>query len=234
MELYVEPPAGETSNERTVRRKKIRDSLMGAEETNRRLQKQRIATRRRRQAIKDGAHVPTPRTTPLTNTTTGNKKCGGHGLGWYCDPSEWTAVPYCKHVNVPTKVKFEVTGARGHPVFATANVRDGEFISADVSSLGAEVHYCKREDATNAPRFMFSVRFDNLMADGFRFKCTIDDLPKCEIRINGTIVGTLKECNNSFAKMQPDSDYMSITHQFVFEHGASQWGWYECFALNLL
>ena len=228
MEMYVEPPAGETSNERAVRRKKIRDSLMGAEETHRRLQKQRISTRRRRQAIKDGVHVPTPRRNPLTNTTTGNKKCG------YCDPTEWAAAPYCKHVKVPTKVKFEVTGARGHPVFATANVRDAEFISADVSSLGAEVHYCKREDATNAPRFMFSIRFDNLMADGFRFKCTIDDLPKCEIRINGTIVGTLKECNNSFAKMQPDSDYMSITHQFVFEHGASQWGWYECFALNLL
>ena len=58
---------------------------------------------------------------------------------------------------------------------------------------------------------MFSIRFDNLMADGFRFKCTIDDLPKCEIRINGAIVGTLKECNNSFANVHPDFR-LSVCH----------------------
>lgn len=61
MEKYVEPPDGETTNERTVRRRKIRNSLMGACEEKQRLENKRIATQKWRHAIKRGDHTPTPR-----------------------------------------------------------------------------------------------------------------------------------------------------------------------------
>ena len=80
------------------------------------------------------------------------------------------------------------------------------------------------------------VRFDNLKAEGRTrcFECTFDNIAECEIRINGTFLGLIKKCIKSAVELHATTpDYLSINHQFFFEHGTTPWRYCESLSLNL-
>jgi len=237
-DIYSEP-----ANKRKVRRKRMRISFLDDDAEKQRKEKNRIATRKRRQDIaNNGLYtpriiIPTPKKNEL--------KAGGHRAvyGWNgetfcCDKAEWSATPYCKFVNVPLKKKIEITGINGHPIYASGSIDNAKYIIGDLTldNLDTEIHYCKRE-IDGAVRHMFSLVFNNnFMLDKWRYKCTLDDILKCEIRINGIIIGTMMDSPQPIAQLcqLQNDDYLRIKHQFTFEHGATSWGYYESFNLNLL
>ena len=109
LENYIEPPLiGETQNQRTVRRKKIRDSLLDGDEQEKQRSKNKLATQKRRlDAIQNvNHHFSTPskstkknKVNPLLNflPPTSIDSCTGHTFPgkdgyskWgHCDTSEW-------------------------------------------------------------------------------------------------------------------------------------------------
>jgi len=66
------------------------------------------------------------------------------------------------------------------------------------------------------------------------FECAIDNVAECEIGINGTFVGLIKECVKSSAELHSTKpDYLLVNHQFFFEHDTTPWGWCESLLLNI-
>ena len=239
-DIYREP-----ANERKVRMKRMRISFLDDETEKQRKEKNRIATRKRRQDIKNGRYtprIPTAKKNKLEERSI-QICCPGHDtkVSTYnyrkvcCDKSEWSAAPYCKDVKVPSKEKIEITGINGYPIYASAYIKNAKYIiGGDDLTLDNDVQYCKRE-VEGAVKHMFSLVFKNLMVDGWRYECTIDEILKCEIRINGIIIGTMMDSTRPTAHLcQQYDDYLCITHQFAFEHGTTTWGYYESFNLKLL
>ena len=117
----------------------------------------------------------------------------------------------------PSKVKetIEVTGRGGKPVYAFADIRNAKYISSDVTFLDHEILYFKAND-DGAAKYWFCLNFENLKADTFRCQCTVDDILNCEIRMNGIKLGLVKESSCQYAELLPQSDFLSITHEFTF------------------
>lgn len=231
LDRYVEPPSNETTNQRTVRRRKIHQSLLNEDEDEQRREKKRLDEKKRRDAIRNGEHIPTPRA-PTKQKMGVKENCTGHQEG-YCDKAMWPSPPYCKDVTAPQKKSIEITGKGGHPVYASAKILDAEYISSGITSLDKKIYYCQR-DLEGVDEHIYTIRFNNLKEDGMRFACTIDVISRCEIRINGTVIGSMKDCVRADAELHPSqSDYLIINHQFMFEHGATPWGWHESFTLKL-
>ena len=237
-DIYSEP-----ANKRKVRRKRMRISFLDDDAEKQRKEKNRIATRKRRQDIANGLYtprIPTPKKNELKEERTIQMCCPKHSDTnyKYCDKAEWSATPNCKYVKVPLKEKIEITGINGHPIYASASIDNAKYIIGDLTldNLDNEVHYCKRE-IDGAVKHMFSIVFsNNFMLDKWRYKCTLDDILKCEIRINGIIIGTMMDSPQPMAQLcqLQNDDFLRIKHKFTFEHGATSWGYYESFNMNLL
>ena len=232
-EKYILPPENETREERFLRRRKILNSVLTKEEKLEKSEKNKASRKTKR-------NTAPQRSKKRLKFREIKEKCDCADVwpdAWRakhakCEKSEWAAPPHCKDIDLPQKEKFEVTGRGGSPVYASANVREAIYISENVQFLEPEVFYCKRDDE-EAIKHMFSVNFNNLKTDGVRFECTLKLISSCEIYFNGFKVGTVTKSYNSFAELLPQSDFLSITHKFTFEHGSTHWGQYESFSLNL-
>ena len=122
-EKYIPPCDDERKDQRYVRHRKVRNSVLTEEERLERLEEKKATGQTK-------GNTKPPKNYRRLKFQNVKEKCSCEGLScvtrpWTlrghrdvkCKKSEWTAQPHCKDVDLQQKEKFEVTGRGGSPVY---------------------------------------------------------------------------------------------------------------------